>query len=307
MNNVDFKLGFVKRAMEYGLPESQAIRLVKQAVDFDLNNALEAAKSGWNNLNPAAKGALVGGGLGLAGGALNSGEDEHGETHRLRNALLGGVGGAAVGAGGAHFYDKYKHYFNKLTSKENKNQSTPSSAYSSAYGNNTQPQLEESVNQIPNVVAGESEPAAKSEDRPMPKELLDYAYREKFPEIPAVDNTEMYGSMFDEAAQKDVLGDDYNESAESVSSPEEEELSNTIKDPPDEYEYPTTDEQLSELARTRKIVAENERNAKLPFISRKLDALKQLAELDKARRNIGVNDYSDAGRRNRMTEMRARE
>ena len=120
MNNIDFKLGFVKRAMEYGLPESQAIRLVKQAVDFDLNNILESAKSGWDNLNPAAKGALVGGGLGLAGGALNSGEDEHGETHRLRNALLGGAGGAAVGAGGAHFYDKYKDILSKLTSKPSK-------------------------------------------------------------------------------------------------------------------------------------------------------------------------------------------
>ena len=87
--------------MEYGLPESQVIRLVKQAVDFDLNHILESAKSGWDRLNPTAKGALIGGGVGLAGGALIPSEDEYGETHRLRNALLGGAGGAAVGAGGA--------------------------------------------------------------------------------------------------------------------------------------------------------------------------------------------------------------
>ena len=159
--------GFVKRAQEYGLTANQAFELGKQAgleqllnkgkehfgkgfeslkgmiagipasfpgddqteyANITRNLGLgEALGMGWDNLNPAAKGALVGGGLGLAGGALNSGEDEYGETHRLRNALLGGAGGAAVGAGGAHLYahkgdlhQKYKDILSKLTSKPSK-------------------------------------------------------------------------------------------------------------------------------------------------------------------------------------------
>jgi len=62
----------------------------------------KALGMGWDRLDPTAKGALIGGGVGLAGGALIPSEDEYGETHRLRNALLGGVGGAAVGGGAVY-------------------------------------------------------------------------------------------------------------------------------------------------------------------------------------------------------------
>jgi hypothetical protein len=135
MNNI-FKLGFVKRATEYGLSSNEAILLAKKAglgLDDIMNavksyggSGLEALGKGWNNLDSTAKGALIGGGVGLAGGALNSGEDEEGETHRFRNALLGGAGGALAGGalgklhGNGTFNDiqaKAKNYFAKLTGK----------------------------------------------------------------------------------------------------------------------------------------------------------------------------------------------
>jgi hypothetical protein len=55
--------------------------------------------------NRDAQGALAGAALGGLGGAMTGGEDEEGETHRLRNALLGMTGGALAGAGGTHLYN----------------------------------------------------------------------------------------------------------------------------------------------------------------------------------------------------------
>ena len=256
MNNVDFKLGFVKRAMEYGLPESQAIRLVKQAVDFDLNNALEAAKSGWNNLNPAAKGALVGGGLGLAGGALNSGEDEHGETHRLRNALLGGVGGAAVGAGGAHFYDKYKDILGKLTSKPSKE----------VYG----PVLDE---------AGQ-------------KDLLDnYSENDQNPPY-----SYSPGKRVDEDSLAERYKGDYSPSSRPPVFSDELGNQNSIPEPmlDDESERLQMEPILAELFRKP---TPNPDLLSRPEIQPGTEMQEYLNMLRQ-----GVDDYSDAGRRNRLTE-----
>ena len=55
-----------------------------------------------NNIkaHPVAAGSLIGGAAGAGIGALTSGEDENGETHRLRNAGIGAAGGAALGAAG---------------------------------------------------------------------------------------------------------------------------------------------------------------------------------------------------------------
>lgn len=51
----------------------------------------------------AAHGAVGGGALGLAGGALASMAGDDDDRHWLRNLLLGGLGGAAGGAALGHF------------------------------------------------------------------------------------------------------------------------------------------------------------------------------------------------------------
>lgn len=53
--------------------------------------------------NPRATGALIGGGLGAIGGAMTASRDpQTGETHRLRNALVGAGLGAGAGAAAGH-------------------------------------------------------------------------------------------------------------------------------------------------------------------------------------------------------------
>lgn len=46
----------------------------------------------WMDENPTATGALLGGGLGVTGGALLSDEG-----NKLKNAILGGLAGAGIG------------------------------------------------------------------------------------------------------------------------------------------------------------------------------------------------------------------
>lgn len=127
-----FKEGFIKRAREYGVSKPQAENLYKisglqewlaeqtgkgiGSMDTFMNNGTGSHAfgqlgqkydmSGLETLL-APGGAVAGAGIGALGGgtigALNGKKDEHGETHRVRNALLGvlggGLGGAALGAG----------------------------------------------------------------------------------------------------------------------------------------------------------------------------------------------------------------
>lgn len=141
MNNA-YLLGFVKRAQEFGLNEHQAIELAKQAMPSleelksGLGGLVDKAKGGFEglannfrnselntkhllparhaleaqlaNLDPQTKAMLLGAGggalLGGVGGAMVPSEDaETGETHRLRNALIGGLAGAGIGGAGARY------------------------------------------------------------------------------------------------------------------------------------------------------------------------------------------------------------
>ena len=67
---------------------------------LDANAILEYLKA-----NPAVAGAVLGGGIGAAGGAANGLYQGDGNT--LRDMAIGGVGGAALGAGAGYGYGKY--------------------------------------------------------------------------------------------------------------------------------------------------------------------------------------------------------
>lgn len=51
----------------------------------------------WQGLSPHAQHTAIGGGVGALGGLLSGGADETGETHRMRNMMLGAGAGAAAG------------------------------------------------------------------------------------------------------------------------------------------------------------------------------------------------------------------
>lgn len=59
----------------------------------------------WNENKGKIIGGLGGAALGGLGGAMMNGEDENGETHGVRNGVLGALAGLGLGAGGGHLYD----------------------------------------------------------------------------------------------------------------------------------------------------------------------------------------------------------
>lgn len=66
-------------------------------------NLMQQISHGWQSLGPQGQHALIGAGVGGLGGLLSGGPDEHGETHRLRNMMLGaGLGAGVGGLGGGH-------------------------------------------------------------------------------------------------------------------------------------------------------------------------------------------------------------
>jgi len=109
MNKQAFERGFIKAAMVSGIPPLKAVSLLKQA-NFDFNNTLQALNmvkdttgAGMAAGLGAGGGALIGGGLGALTGGAGPQDPNHPEqkpeSHHLRNALLGALGGGALGAG----------------------------------------------------------------------------------------------------------------------------------------------------------------------------------------------------------------
>jgi len=79
-----------------------------------LQGYLEKAK-GWAEENPQTAGAIGGGLGGAALGTLSGGRE-----NKLRNALIGAIGGAGVGYAGGSLYDKEKKDQSKFESHMDK-------------------------------------------------------------------------------------------------------------------------------------------------------------------------------------------
>lgn len=102
MNKEAFERGFIKSAIANGVQPLLAIRLLK-AAHFNLGNIAEAV--GAVGHNPDALGAAVvpgaiGAGLGGAAGYMHGENEDPAKNHSGRDALLGALGGGALGAAG---------------------------------------------------------------------------------------------------------------------------------------------------------------------------------------------------------------
>lgn len=104
-NHPAFVTGFVKQCFNMGLTEDSTVAayqmLEKRATGLGLLEKLKNlggdAVTAWNGANPETKGALIGAGVGGAGGLVLGGKN------RIRNALLGALAGGGLGYGAGHY------------------------------------------------------------------------------------------------------------------------------------------------------------------------------------------------------------
>ena len=68
-----------------------------QGLGQSVGNLGRSVAQGWGKMTPGVRNAVIGAGVGGVGGLLSGGPDEHGESHRLRNMMVGMGGGAALG------------------------------------------------------------------------------------------------------------------------------------------------------------------------------------------------------------------
>ena len=79
----EIKNGFIKRAQEAGYTEGQAVDMFNKVANFDVSQFIQ---------DPRVLAGLAGAGVGGLAGASS-------KEHKGRNAMLGALGGGALGAG----------------------------------------------------------------------------------------------------------------------------------------------------------------------------------------------------------------
>lgn len=99
-NELQFAVGFIKRAMSQGLSESQSISILKQAISDYHSNTTSSIDPLASGLDPSTLLTLLGGTAGGMGGYMSGiPQKKTDDDHRLRNSLLGALGGSAAGYG----------------------------------------------------------------------------------------------------------------------------------------------------------------------------------------------------------------